>query len=162
MARTIAAAVAFAALSLSCATVQRDEVAALMARFPLGATQDGLAAALERHCTDLAVHHYSAEQAAPYRQQVQIDCMGYQFRGAPRKLELLINEGELGFYWLLLDASELEATRTLLMDRFGAPTCLTARDTIFGAAGVALRREPAEILVAADEDFRAITGGCPN
>lgn len=144
----------------ACAHRPADELDLLIQRFPLGATEAELSASIAAHCERAVVHRYSPEQAAPYREQTQIDCFGYPFAGAPRKIELLINEGALGFYWLLIEPDEREHARRMLVERFGPPACENAQDTIFAAQSVALRAEPAEILVSQRTDFEAITGGC--
>jgi hypothetical protein len=143
-----------------CASPAQSGLDALMQRFPLGATHQDLSASIAAHCQEAVVHEYTAEQAAPYAQQTQVDCLGYEFSERPRKLELLINEGRLGFYWLLLEPAEIEATQSGLVRQLGQPTCESERDVIFEEAAIALRREPAEILVSMPEDFQAITGGC--
>lgn len=131
-----------------------------MADFPLGASRATANATATAHCERIETHEYRGAEAAPYTEQTQIDCFGYAFSGAPRKLELLINEGELGFYWLLLDEANRAAITASMTQRFGAPTCVTADYTIFAGNQVAIRRDPPEVLVALPADFTAITGGC--
>lgn len=144
----------------ACATTPGNDVARVSREFPLGASRAEVEAAVSAHCADSLVHEYRGAEAAPYIEQTQIDCLGYVFAGGRRKIELLINEGALGFYWILLTTPELENTRTALQSEFGTPTCITADYTIFESASTALRRDPAEILVATPSDFAAITGGC--
>lgn len=156
------ASLALALALTACASAGggENEVRLVMERFPLQSTQADLAVPVTRYCASSSMREYTPAEAAPYSRQSQIDCEGYAFRGAGRKLELLINEGALGFYWLMIAPQELAATREALIETFGAPTCETERYTIFNRASVALRREPAEILVALPPDFQAITGGC--
>lgn len=142
-----------------CASSPPSELDTLRQRFPLGATHQQLSASIAAHCANAVVHEYTPAEAAPYAQQTQVDCFGYMFAGKPRKIELLINEGRLGFYWLMLD--EFETTQASLSTQLSNPACISADYVIYEDDAIALRREPIEILVSLAPDFRAITGGCP-
>jgi len=146
-----------ALICTGCATAP-DELALLRERFALGATLEQTRAAARTHCAAFTEVAYDAAMSAPYREQTQIDCHGYAFDGAPRKLELLVNEGELGFYWLLMEGGELAAARAQLRRQFGAPDCVNADYVGFESQGVALRNEPPELLIARPGDFGPITG----
>lgn len=144
----------------SCAPAQ-EELAAIAAQFPFGSDVEAVAARAVELCDGIEQRSYDAAMAAPYDEQSQVNCHGYRFLGEARTVEFMINDGALGFYWILLDSDDLERARATLETHFSAPSCETARDAVFTDANVALRREPPEILVAARaEDFSAITGGC--
>lgn len=126
----------------------------------LGASLEEARAAARAHCGSVRETEYSAELAAPYSEQTQIDCIGYVFAGAPRKIELLVNDGALGFFWLMIEPRELDTARATLRDQYGAPDCVNADYTGHMARGVAVRNDPAEYLFAIPSDFAAITNGC--
>jgi hypothetical protein len=132
----------------------------LQARFGLGLDRDSVHAAAKSHCARFDTLTYDAAQAAPYASQVQVDCFGYQLFGKARKIELLVNEGRLGFYWIMVDKEELSAIRRRLHGTVGDPLCETHQYVIFKGERVALRFDPAEVLVGLPPDVRAITGGC--
>lgn len=146
--------------TLVCAACASNEVAAIKGRFPLQSEYELVTDAATAHCAETALHHYQGAEAAPYSEQVQIDCLGYRFAGAPRKLEFLVNEGSLGFYWILLEPGDLPSVRRAFVARFGEPTCTNELYMIFSEEGTALRSEPAEVLVALPAELNAITGGC--
>lgn len=147
------------ALACACTAEPPDDLARLRADFPLGASLEQTRMAATEHCASVNETHYSPEMAAPYADQYQLDCEGYAFRGAPRKVELLVNDGALGFYWVLIESAELTSAETELRGTLGPPPCTNAEyRAAYPAQGVALRNEPAEFLIAEPEAFRQITG----
>lgn len=156
----IRGACVLAALLCAGCAAPRVELGLLQERFLLGASLEETRSAARAHCGSVRETEYSAELAAPYAAQTQIDCIDYVFGGAPRKIELLVNDGALGFLWLMIEPRELDAARAALRNQYGAPDCVNADYTGYAAHGVAVRNEPAEYLVATPSDFAAITGGC--
>lgn len=154
--------VAYVLAALVCAgcAAPGAELGLLQERFLLGASLEETRLAAHAHCGSVRETEYSAELAAPYVNQTQIDCIDYVFGGAPRKIELLVNDGALGFLWLMIEPSELDAALAALRSQHGAPDCVNADYTGYAAQGVAIRNQPAEFLVATPSDFAAITRGC--
>lgn len=65
--------------------------------------------------------------------QVQIDCDGFQFIGAPRWAEFVIGDDSLEMVWIMTTKDEEESlTRAMI--------------TAFASHGAALRFRPAEVL----------------
>lgn len=146
-----------AALCASCTSGLHPDVASLQRDFPLGSSLQQVRAAAALHCASMSEREFTPEESAPYAQQAQIDCRGYQWRGAPRLIELLVNEGELGFYWVLVNENELAALQRDLRAQ-GEPACSTADYVSYPAFKAAVRTAPPELLIAEPAAFAAITG----
>lgn len=142
----------------ACTAAPADDLSRLQANFPLGATLEQTRQAAAEHCASVNETHYSPELAAPYADQYQLDCEGYVFRGAPRKVELLVNDGALGFYWVLIESAELSAAEGDFRRTLGPPPCANAEyRAAYPEAGIALRNTPAEFLIAEPQAFQQIT-----
>jgi hypothetical protein len=96
--------------------------------------------------------------AAPFSDQVQINCMGLQAFGARRKVEFMFNDGPLGHVWVHVRPEELSELGTTLERAFGEQVYATETYKVFASGTVALRLSPPEILVAMPERIAKLTG----
>jgi hypothetical protein len=104
---------------------------------------------------------YTGEPAAPFKEQLQINCSGLNAFGAPREAEFMFNDGPLGHVWILVQAEELTALRQDLEKTFGPVVYETGAYAVFASGNAALRRSPPEILVAEPAMMAEITGYTP-
>lgn len=102
--------------------------------------------------------HYAGEMAAPFSQQVQIDCMGLDVFGARRKAEFMFNDGPLGHVWVFIQAGEMVEIRHNLARAFGQVVYETPAYAVFASGTVALRQDPREVLVATPKLITELTG----
>ncbi|MEZ5893565.1 MAG: hypothetical protein R3C58_10570 [Parvularculaceae bacterium] len=83
--------------------------------------------------------------------QVQIDCDGLDFLGAPRWTEFVIGDDRLQMVWVMVDAADKEKTIKALKDAYGAPSHETPMFIAFTQGRAAWREEPAEVLFYGEE-----------
>jgi hypothetical protein len=116
---------------------------------------------LAEDCIRMEEILYSGELAAPYGEQLQINCSGFNAFGAPREAEFMFNDGPLGHVWILVQAAELTELRQNLEKAFGSVVYETEAYAVFASGNVALRQSPPEILVAVPNLITEITGYIP-
>ena len=124
----------------------------------IGQPPSALRPYLEEDCDRFEESHYTGEMAAPFTDQIQIDCYGLEVLGAERKAELMFNDGPLGHVWILIEPQEIEAIERTLSAEFGPVAFSSDNDRVFASGTVAVRTDPPEILVATHELIRALTG----
>jgi len=105
---------------------------------------------------------YTGELAAPFEEQLQINCSGLNAFGAPREVEFMFNDGPLGHVWILVQAEELIKLRQDLEKAFGSVVYETETCAVFAFGNVALCQTPPEILIAIPSLITLITGFTPD
>lgn len=128
----------------------------------LGEMPSVLRPILAEDCIRMEEIQYTGELAAPFEEQLQINCSGLNAFGAPREVEFMFNDGPLGHVWILVEAEELTELRQNLEKAFGAVVHETEAYAVFAAGNVALRQTPPEILVATPDLMTEITGFTPS
>ena len=83
--------------------------------------------------------------------QLQIDCDGLQFMGAPRWTEFVIGDGRLKMVWLMVKAEDQDAVVEAMTRAYGPPSSRNSTYIAFAQARAAWRFKPAEILFYAPE-----------
>ena len=83
--------------------------------------------------------------------QMQIDCEGFSFAGAPRHAEFVFGDDRLKMVWIMTTAAEANALSAALSARFGEITHRNANYIAFEKAQVALRLDKSEVLFYAPE-----------
>ena len=126
--------------------------------FRLGARLSDLQPLLAKDCESLEPHHYTGGMAAPFHDQVQVDCHGLNVLGARRKVEFMFNDGPLGHLWVLIEADERPKIREKLERAFGPVVHDTEDYKVFAGGRAALRSDPAEILIANEVMIERLTG----
>lgn len=116
---------------------------------------------LAKDCIHTAEVQYTGELAAPFKEQLQINCSGLNAFGAPREAEFMFNDGPLGHVWILVQAEELIELRRNLEETFGPVVYETEAYAVFASGNVALRHTPPEILVATSDLITELTGFAP-
>lgn len=84
------------------------------------------------------------------RMQTQIDCLGVDFAGYPRKLEAVFGDGVLELVWILTAKPEEERVRQALVDAHGPPSQVSASWEVFEGGRIALRKDVPEVLAISD------------
>ncbi len=80
------------------------------------------------------------------REQFQIDCEGFVFRGKPRHAELVFRDNSLEMAWIMVEPAEQGAILAAMIAAFGQPSHRTGRYVAFAGADAAWRFKPAEVL----------------
>ena len=127
----------------------------------LGKMPSVLQPILAEDCMRMEEIQYTGELAAPFEEQLQINCSGLNAFGAPREAEFMFDDGPLGHVWILVQAEELTELRQDLEKAFGAVVYETEAYAVFASGNVALRQTPPEILIAISSLITLITGFIP-
>ncbi len=144
------------ALTVGCSTgVGNFELPRLI---QLGAPVNALRSLLAEDCEHIEELHYTGEMAAPFSDQVQVNCARLQAFGGRRDAELMFNDGALGHVWIHISSSEADEVLAGLQTEFGEVVFATDDYKVLASGMVALRREPPEVLVATRELTAALTG----
>lgn len=128
----------------------------------LGEMPNVLRPLLAEDCTKLDEIQYTGELAAPFGEQLQINCSCLHAFGATREAEFMFNDGPLGHVWILVQAEELMELRRGLEKSFGPVVYETEAYVVFASGNIALRQTPPEILVATPNMIAEITGFVPD
>ncbi len=83
--------------------------------------------------------------------QVQIDCDGLDFLGAPRWAEFVIGDDRLQMIWVMVDAEDKAKVVATLKQSYGAPSHDTEMFIAFTQSRTAWREEPPEVLFYSEE-----------
>jgi hypothetical protein len=124
----------------------------------LGSMPSALRPLLAEDCSKTEELHYTGKMAAPFDDQVQINCSNLDVFGARRDVEFMFNDGPLGHVWILIRAEESSDLRRSLEEAFGPVVYETQSYAVFASGNVALRRDPPEVLVATPNLITEITG----
>lgn len=117
-----------------------------------GDDPDTLLAALTPLCTTLRLRPIDPPFLPRVTtKQVQIDCDGYPFLGAPRWAEFVIGDGRLQMIWIMVRPEDQSRIVEAMTRRHGAPTRTNDLYIAFEGGRTAWRHRPAEVLFYAPE-----------
>jgi hypothetical protein len=135
---------ALAILSASCAHAQTFAAPDVL-RY--GATVAETQAALAGRCTSMVTRPINPPFAPNVqRQQLQIDCDGFEFFGAPRWAEFVFRDDSLEMAWIMVRSEDQPAIVAAMEAAYGAPTLTNSNYIAFAGANAAWRHRPAEVL----------------
>ena len=83
--------------------------------------------------------------------QVQVDCDGFEFMGAPRWVEFVIGDDRLQMVWLMVEDEDQERIVAAMTAAYGEPSGENAKYIAFAQERAAWRFVPAEVLFYAEE-----------
>ena len=83
--------------------------------------------------------------------QFQIDCIGYEIAGYPRKLEFVFGDETLQQMWLMFDSGDIPRLREFLTANYGDAISVDDQYEIFDEGRLALRKDIPEIRMVSDE-----------
>lgn len=85
------------------------------------------------------------------REQIQINCFGFEYAGFERKFEAVFGDGKLQVVWILTAKQEEQRIREQLIADWGQ-TELNNKDwEVFAGGKISLRKDKPEILLLSDE-----------
>lgn len=118
-----------------------------------GASAAEIEAALEGKCANGFVTRPIEPPFLPAVEdrQVQIDCDGLDFLGAPRWAEFVIGDDRLQMLWIMLEAKDEATAFAALEAAYGAPAARNQDYVAFAGARAAWRFSPPEVLYYAPE-----------
>jgi hypothetical protein len=140
-------AVLFGVVLGACASAPPGELFSRPAAILYGASVAETNAALEGKCTTLRVRRIDPPFAPEVRhEQLQIDCDGFPFLGAPRWAEFVFRDDSLEMVWIMMSPTDQDRTLAAMAAAYGAPTHRNGDYVAFSAQGAAWRFQPAEVL----------------
>lgn len=131
----------------ACASTPAAEQFSRPTEIRYGATVDETTAALDGKCAALRVRRIDPPFAPEVRrEQLQIDCDGFLFLGAPRWAEFVFRDNSLEMVWIMLSPDDQDLTIAAMTAAYGPPTHQNGDYVAFTAQGAAWRFQPAEVL----------------
>lgn len=98
--------------------------------------------------------------------QVQINCVGYEYAGFPRRIEAVFGDDVLEVVWILTGKNEEGRVRRALVEEFGEAEIVNDVWEVFGDQRVALRKDKPEILMISEKMIpyytKRLTEGLPD
>jgi len=98
--------------------------------------------------------------------QLQLNCVGYEYAGFPRRIEAVFGDGILEVVWILTGKNEEDRVRTALVEAFGAAKVIAADWEVFEGQRVALRKDKPEVLMISEKMVpyytKQLTGNLPD
>ena len=85
------------------------------------------------------------------KRQVQLNCYGFNYAGAPRKLEAVFADGRLAMVWILTAKAEEDRIRQALIRSYGEPIFTSDEIEAFDEWKVVLRKDKPEVVAISDE-----------
>lgn len=156
MGETLRFCVLLAALTAACSGAdKRFELPRLI---QIGASIESLRPLFAEDCAQVAESHYTGEMAAPFTDQVQVNCDELEIFGGQRDAELMFNDGPLGHVWIHISHDEADEILAGLQREFGNVVFESDNYKVFASGTVALRRDPPEVLVATQALTSVLTG----
>lgn len=117
-----------------------------------GATVAAIERALRGKCTAMRTRRIDPPFLDNIRdRQMQIDCDGFDFAGAPRDAEYVFGDDALKMVWILTGAADQNRILAAMQARFGEITKRNANYIAFEKANAALRLDKPEVLFYAPE-----------
>ena len=80
------------------------------------------------------------------REQMQIDCEGFAFQGAPRHAEFVFRDDALVMVWIMTTPAEDASLEQAMTAAYSAPTLRNSTYVVYGAQRAALRLDKHEVL----------------
>lgn len=138
---------AFALTSAHAETFARPDV------LKWGATADEIEASLEGRCANGFINRPIDPPFLPKvdDKQVQIDCDGLSFFGAPRWTEFVVGDDRLQMAWVMVEAEDRDAIVAAMTSALGDPSHITDDYIAFAQGRAAWRHEPPEVLFYGEE-----------
>jgi hypothetical protein len=148
--RSAFAAFLVGALS-ACAPAKGEDPRPAVIRW--GASAAEIEAALDGKCAKGFVNRPIEPPFLPVVEgkQVQIDCDGLEYLGAPRWAEFVIGDNRLQMVWIMLNAEDEAMALAALETAYGPPSARNADYVAFAGARAAWRFRPPEVLYYAEE-----------
>jgi len=85
------------------------------------------------------------------KRQTQINCYGFNYAGAPRKIEAVFADGKLAMVWILTAKAEEQRISNALTAAYGKPVFTSDAVEAFDNWKVILRKDKPEVLTISDE-----------
>ena len=134
-------------LSTSATTAQTPQAFIRPPEIVWGATVAQTQAALAGKCTTLTTRPINPPFAPDVRrQQLQIDCDGFDFMGGDRWAEFVFRDDSLEMVWIMVRPEDREPMIAAITRVYGAPTATNEKYVAFPQGDTAWRHQPAEVL----------------
>ena len=118
-----------------------------------GASSHEIESSLEGQCANGFINRPIEPPFLPQVEdkQVQIDCDGLSFFGAPRWTEFVIGDDRLQMTWVMVEAEDRDRIVAAMTSALGDPSHVTEDYIAFTQGRAAWRHEPPEVLFYGEE-----------
>ena len=118
-----------------------------------GVSAEKIRAAVTRSCEKGALERPIEPPFLPNvkTKQVQVDCSGFPFLGAPRWAEFVVGDDRLQMVWIMVREGDKDAALAALTEAYGPPSSRNAKYVAFKQGRAAWRHSPPELLFYAPE-----------
>jgi hypothetical protein len=117
-----------------------------------GATVADTQAALAGRCTSMVTRPINPPFAPNVqRVQLQIDCDGFDFFGAPRWAEFVFRDDSLEMVWIMVRPEDQDAIVVAIAQAYGPPSSRNEAYIAFAQGDIAWRHHPSEVLFYSPE-----------
>jgi hypothetical protein len=127
-----------------------------------GASLEQTQAALAGVCRTIDVRRISPParvlRTHVKREQLQLDCDGFPYRGAPRWAEFVFADDSLEIVWIMTRAEDEQPLLAALRGEYGDPTHHNDQFVAFLDAGAALRLDVPEVLFYSPKLAQQVAG----
>ena len=125
--------------------------------FRFGASLADIQSELTNQCDYLTVQNINPFTAPLARHsQQQINCMGFEYAGQKRLIELVFQDDQLDLVWILIPEAELPTLRDNFRQAFGMPTLSIAWGSVYLQHNMGIREKPSEVLFASQRQVNAM------
>jgi len=99
-------------------------------------------------CDNLSERSLPVLLSVVEKDQTQLECSGFPYRGRKRFVELMFSDGELDIIHIMGTEPDHRELRSAVIDECGQPTFSSLTVEYFGLHGISLRTDPHEISFA--------------
>lgn len=139
---TVTLTLVWALIGAGCANVSVQKPAVV----DFGASQSEIAQSLATSCVEIRERVIEPAQLPNVETQSQIDCIGFDYFGAPRLAEFVFADDTLILTWILVEEDDLPALEEAFIRNYGAPAFQDESITGFHDAFAAVRKDIPEAL----------------
>lgn len=120
--------------------------------FEFGAERSTIEPALKALCTTTTREQIDPPSLPTQpKRQTQVNAFGFEYAGAPRKVEAVFADDKLTLVWILTGKGEEGRLREALTQAYGQPDFVSDTIEAFNGWTVALRKDKPEVVAVAPE-----------
>jgi len=138
----VALILVWALIGAGCASVSVQKPVVI----DFGASQSEIAQSLATSCAEIRERVIEPAQLPNVETQSQIDCIGFNYFGAPRLAEFVFADDALILTWILVEKDDLPALENAFIRDYGTPSFQDESITGFHDAFAAVRKDIPEAL----------------
>ena len=100
---------------------------------------------LDGRCDELTERKLSLLLSVVKKDQTQLECDGFLYKGKKRFVELMFSDGHLDIIHIMGTESDHEELKDILSTKYGEPSFSSNQVDYYHSKGISLRKKPHEI-----------------